>query len=399
MPGPPPVLHHQAAVQVAGPHHHLPLRRPHSHQLRQREACCSGGGADLGRTTTPRWVRPAAPSPLLLPFQTEVDLLGVNGVLYKGRVNSHAAERIFALQREFSGAGQAGGQPTCPGSVLGSLRGSRVVLSPPPLHGEPVRGVCACVYMQFYPEAAQGCDRQLSGVCAETHRRGAGASGGSGETCAPGSPSLVPPSAHARLRVFLLPPAQPQRLAGHRRHCAWRGPAPPPPLRAMCHPTQVSSSHPALGRHLVCPQRPVGGGCCERQGTGLGLIRRGSLPCSAPALGPSQPGSNGGPCQAPTHLSSRSFLRPANWAGTDWQLPATGGSSSRRGGEPGPNSGPEPSCRPAPGGRRAGRPLSPCSPQAQLQPPTWLPLLLEPAPGRPGQAVAQGCPTEGPRPP
>lgn len=33
---------------------------------------------------------------------TEVDLLGVNGVLYKGRVNSHAAERIFALQREFS---------------------------------------------------------------------------------------------------------------------------------------------------------------------------------------------------------------------------------------------------------------------------------------------------------
>ncbi|KAG8145874.1 hypothetical protein E2320_012324 [Naja naja] len=34
--------------------------------------------------------------------QTEVDILGVNGVLYKGRVSSHAAERTFALQKEFA---------------------------------------------------------------------------------------------------------------------------------------------------------------------------------------------------------------------------------------------------------------------------------------------------------
>ncbi|XP_070811200.1 uncharacterized protein C16orf96 homolog [Pituophis catenifer annectens] len=33
---------------------------------------------------------------------TEVDILGVNGVLYKGRVSSHAAERTFALQKEFA---------------------------------------------------------------------------------------------------------------------------------------------------------------------------------------------------------------------------------------------------------------------------------------------------------
>ncbi|KAM6423957.1 uncharacterized protein C16orf96 homolog isoform 2-T2 [Liasis olivaceus] len=33
---------------------------------------------------------------------TEVDILGVNGVLYKGRVSSQAAERAFALQKEFT---------------------------------------------------------------------------------------------------------------------------------------------------------------------------------------------------------------------------------------------------------------------------------------------------------
>ncbi|XP_061456239.1 uncharacterized protein C16orf96 homolog isoform X2 [Rhineura floridana] len=33
---------------------------------------------------------------------TEVDILGVNGVLYKGRVSSHAAERALALQKEFT---------------------------------------------------------------------------------------------------------------------------------------------------------------------------------------------------------------------------------------------------------------------------------------------------------
>ncbi|XP_070617631.1 uncharacterized protein C16orf96 homolog [Erythrolamprus reginae] len=33
---------------------------------------------------------------------TEVDILGVNGVLYKGRVSSHAAERTLALQKEFA---------------------------------------------------------------------------------------------------------------------------------------------------------------------------------------------------------------------------------------------------------------------------------------------------------
>ncbi|XP_066496951.1 uncharacterized protein C16orf96 homolog [Tiliqua scincoides] len=33
---------------------------------------------------------------------TEVDILGVNGVLYKGRVNAQAGERLFALQREFT---------------------------------------------------------------------------------------------------------------------------------------------------------------------------------------------------------------------------------------------------------------------------------------------------------
>ncbi|XP_007435972.2 uncharacterized protein C16orf96 homolog [Python bivittatus] len=33
---------------------------------------------------------------------TEVDILGVNGVLYKGRVSSQAAERAFALQKEFA---------------------------------------------------------------------------------------------------------------------------------------------------------------------------------------------------------------------------------------------------------------------------------------------------------
>ncbi|XP_063170909.1 uncharacterized protein C16orf96 homolog [Candoia aspera] len=33
---------------------------------------------------------------------TEVDILGVNGVLYKGRVSSQAADRAFALQKEFA---------------------------------------------------------------------------------------------------------------------------------------------------------------------------------------------------------------------------------------------------------------------------------------------------------
>lgn len=42
-----------------------------------------------------------------LSFQTEVDILGVNGVLYKGRVNSQAAERALALQKEFAGVGQS----------------------------------------------------------------------------------------------------------------------------------------------------------------------------------------------------------------------------------------------------------------------------------------------------
>ncbi|XP_062999216.1 uncharacterized protein C16orf96 homolog [Elgaria multicarinata webbii] len=41
--------------------------------------------------------------PMALTYDnSEVDILGVNGVLYKGRVSSQAAERAFALQREFT---------------------------------------------------------------------------------------------------------------------------------------------------------------------------------------------------------------------------------------------------------------------------------------------------------
>lgn len=44
-----------------------------------------------------------SPCTLCSSLQSEVDILGINGVLYKGRVSSQLANRSVSLEKEFSG--------------------------------------------------------------------------------------------------------------------------------------------------------------------------------------------------------------------------------------------------------------------------------------------------------
>ncbi|XP_058013708.1 uncharacterized protein C16orf96 homolog isoform X4 [Ahaetulla prasina] len=65
----------------------------------QQQACAL---KHLSRTQDFATLYPYGDPTAITYDNTEVDILGVNGVLYKGRVSSHAAERTFALQKEFA---------------------------------------------------------------------------------------------------------------------------------------------------------------------------------------------------------------------------------------------------------------------------------------------------------